>query len=685
MSKYKVNPFGNTKAENDKEMLSIAFYESPDYLSLVESTEKSIVVGRRGTGKSALAFKLEEYGKKTKGVRVVKVAPTDAEFIYLRHCILGLVGENYSYIRAISKMLWQYALLLEIAESLSSHYKFNQAQDAGFLSPKIREWRSNGISIFNRISALCKKVQVAAPEEIIGTLAEQLELKHIETAVNSSIRQTKKSVLIIVDKLDEGFLPDDWGIAIVSGILTASLGMNLSAENVRVYLFLRDNIYRGISKRDPDYTRNFEGETLRLHWDEYHLFNMICSRIKVAFRVDKEKNMSIWNSFSVNDVKNMIGFKKCLQLTLYRPRDLLVLLNSASNNAHKKGREKIDNSDVERASKLISENRLQDLMKEYSSILPGLNLLVKSFVGTNSKFYLKDVSAHLNKLLSSKYGDIKIDQDFALLRMPEEALRLLYSVGFIGVKESSLESYVFCHDGRDTDYSIDDKTQFLVHPCYWIALNLSASFFSEEVAEEIHDDYNIRVESETPVMRNRKIGQIISALNEIKEGVQDAGKFEDWCLDAVSILFASGLSHVELHPNKAATQRRDIVATNLKSSHLWQRIYDDYGCSQVMFEVKNFSRDIAGSEARQMLSYLCREYGSLGFIITRSSVESVKKGKELDWIREMYSGHQKLIIKLTAKQLKSWLSKIRNPAKHNQPEKALSGLLDRYVRMYLSR
>jgi hypothetical protein len=50
----KTNPLGDIRAENDYVMLDQVFYETPDYRSLIEDHTRRIVVGRRGTGKSAL-------------------------------------------------------------------------------------------------------------------------------------------------------------------------------------------------------------------------------------------------------------------------------------------------------------------------------------------------------------------------------------------------------------------------------------------------------------------------------------------------------------------------------------------------------------------------------------------------------------------------------------------------------
>ena len=51
---------GQGRAEEDSEMLEQAFVETTDYRMLIEGDGRRVVVGRRGTGKSALALKLAE-------------------------------------------------------------------------------------------------------------------------------------------------------------------------------------------------------------------------------------------------------------------------------------------------------------------------------------------------------------------------------------------------------------------------------------------------------------------------------------------------------------------------------------------------------------------------------------------------------------------------------------------------
>jgi len=117
----------------------------------------------------------------------------------------------------------------------------------------------------------------------------------------------------------------------------------------------------------------------------------------------------------------------------------------------------------------------------------------------------------------------------------------------------------------------------------------------------------------THELRDRRIvllGQTVEELPKIAPGEENASAFEDWTLRAVKIVFAGSLSNVALHPNGAAVQRRDIIATNSADKGFWRRILEDYKSRQVVFEIKNYS-ELSLDDIRQLLSYSGREYGQI--------------------------------------------------------------------------
>lgn len=253
----------------------------------------------------------------------------------------------------------------------------------------------------------------------------------------------------------------------------------------------------------------------------------------------------------------------------------------------------------------------------------------------------------------------------------------------MGIRDKNTSSYSFCHDGRTPDKGFESSEKLLIHPCYWLGLNLNRNALAPEEAEEINDEYDINVISDNSAIRNKTIGQITTHLDQIPTGNEGANEFEQWCLDALRIVFASHLTDIKPHPNGNAVQRRDIIGTNGGKSDFWKRVLEDYKTRQVVFDAKNFE-ELDPSEYRQLQSYLTGPYGKLGFIINREESEALKSGRDLDWTKEMYQSHNSLIIKLPAKYISKLLQKLRNPEKHDAIDSQMGKLLTLYETSYMA-
>ena len=679
------NVLGDIRAENDTYMLDQAFLETTDYKSLLESNDRCVVVGRRGTGKSALVHKLNQYWVSQKKTFVVNVSPEEDQIIGLRG-IFSSFGNNFIHIKAGSKIAWRYALYMEIATELNKHYKLQKIVNRSELGAKLRFWGNSHQNISSKLrNTLLKAInKELAPEENIANLASNLNIDVIEKELVSIFKESTQDVVLLIDRLDEGYTPDGTGVALVDGFVQAVIDLNSKFKNhVRGIVFLRDNMYRSIVIKDPDFTRNIEGQVLRLHWDEYGLFNMVCNRLRVAHNNNQENNARLWDFYTARELKGREGFRFALRLTLYRPRDILVLLNNAFLHAAAQDRNEIVMEDIDLTAKSISENRLYDLEKEYESIFPALKLFTSSFSSGSAKISSSKAQEKFKRVLNKDDHEITLQRDLAIFEDSSQVLQRLYSIGFIGVYDKASGSFVFCHDGRDPAKQISEDSEMLIHPCYWLALNLSDNSLERDQAENIYDEYDIKVSSVSEEQRRTRIGQILEEIKDINHGLSDCHAYEDWCFQALKLIFAGVLSNIELHSNKNGRQQRDIIATNMAVVPVWRRILDDYGTRQVIFEIKNYV-DLSADEYRQMNTYLANDHGRLGFIITRSKDNNLEKGKELDWAQELYFNHgKKIVIKLSEHYLTKYLSKLRSPQKHDAANIELNKLIDTYIRQYL--
>tara|TARA_R110001583_G_C5637299_1_gene407614 strand:- start:60 stop:2120 length:2061 start_codon:yes stop_codon:yes gene_type:complete len=679
----KGNVLGDIRAENDSQMLESAFWESSDYKALLESYDRPIVVGRRGTGKSALAYMLAKHWSSKPKTAIIKISPEEEQVIGLRD-IFELFGDNYLHIKAGTKMAWRYAIYMEVITDIATHYKHKKNLDISSIKTHLSTWGSKRQSIATKIRKKLKGVldHSNSPQSRIADLSDFLELDLLEEVIIEALVKSDIQYVVFADKLDEGYSPDNLGVAIVDGFVQTVIDIKSKLdEKVVAFAFVRDNIYRAISKLDPDFTRNIEGQTLRLHWDEYNLFNLVCNRLRVAFNLDIEKNLRVWDKYAVRELKGREGFRTALKLTLYRPRDILVLLNEAFLRANSKDRAEIILEDIDITAKAISINRLSDLHKEYEYIFPSLDEFTSSFHGSTPEVSLNDSIERVGSILAKDRLDQARQQDIFIFENPKQVLQRLYSVGFIGMYNKQSASFVFCHDGRDPDRDFNGDSRLLIHPCYWLALATTQSELKLDEAEDINDEYDIEVTSISTEQRSQRIEALLQEIAEIPEGKPGAYDFESWCLKSLKIIFAGSLCNIEAHPNKIGLQQRDIVGTNLGETKLWSRIFQDYQTRQVIFEIKNY-KDLSATEYRQVGSYLVNDYGNSAFIVTRSSVNDLSKHRELIWAKEMYDTQKKIVIKLSVKFIEKHLRKARSPQKHDAVDKELNSLLDTYVRRY---
>lgn len=687
------NPLGDIRAESDHGMLQRAFYETPDYRSLLESDEKVVIVGRRGTGKSALTFRLSSDWKDShegKATTLITVSPDEHHTLALEPYI-ARTGSKFLVIRAACRLLWRYGLILQIAQALSTKFKTRElVAESSLLLDHLHRWGKQDLAFYDKFRFTLKRIQADSPsdDQFIEHLADSLDLSSLEKEFRK-ILEVAKPVRVLIDRLDEGLDQNRTGIAFVDGAITAAVDLASAFKSkVRPVVFLRDNIFRAVAYHDQDYARNIEGQTLRLHWDVNTLFYMVCNRLRVAFDDKQQNNKRLWNRYVSHELADEDGFKHCLKFTLYRPRDILILLNSAFENASKRDLSSaittIRLEDIEKSAKSISDNRLDDLRKEYRHIFPSIDQAVSIFADGSPEMDLEAACDRLEGLRSNPQLSEQAQIELAIYEQPQELVRSLYSVGFFGIHDGASGSYVFSHDGRRQDVELVAGQKLLIHPCYWMGLNLSRNALSPTESTEINDEYEVKVASITPKIRNARLGQMMTDHTEIPPGHDGASAFEQWCLNAVRICFATNLANVVLHPNGSSVARRDVVGTNLAKSPLWKRIEKDYSSRQVIFEVKNYET-LTPEDYRQTLSYLTSPYGNLAFVITRGTTVDLERGKELDWFKEIYNGHHKTIVKLTARFLSDVLAKLRNPQKHDAGDHAMSGLLDTYQRLYLGQ
>jgi hypothetical protein len=685
------NLLGDARGEADSKMLKDAFIATASYEALVHRTDYNFVVGRRGAGKSALFEKISEHLRSQQGITLIQERPEDLDAFAFQET-LKKVAPDYRTARIITRLTWKGQILTAALRSLREHYRTRKLREAAFLD----EYFARHRDVFDRkgtarsVYLLRQTLKAGvATDELPRAIVDQYDINRLQSIVEECLKEIGLRLVFLYDGLDEGWIPTPGATAVLGGLAKAAADFADHESNIHCILFVRDNMLRALAHYDGDFARHIEGNIMRLHWDENSLLSLVAARLRAALGVARENDIKVWNRFAQRELKDREGFRKCLQYTLYRPRDLIVLLNKAVAVAASGNRDTIVETDVEATAIEISQTRLLDLYKEYDEVLPGLRHFVSLFKGRIAADSFGNILSLLDEALARVDNSEIGERDFALLGSGQEIFSALYSVGFIGVADTGSGRFVFCHDGSNSSLSTIERTRkVIVHPCYWKALEIRSDVAAEAVLGEVDDEQDERrvgptVETEVQDLRLKRLGQIVEELPRIKVGLDDTKRLETWVRNALQVLFSGSLSNVEVQRSEGSLTQCRIMATNIAERGFWKRVLDNYKSRQVLVEISNDVEVTEDALGKAALS-LSDNFGSLLLFVTRNPSEGLTD-LERRWVKELWNQQRKMVLIVPAHMLARAQSKLRAKKKRvDYADELLDKRLDTFERDYVN-
>jgi hypothetical protein len=681
------NIFGAARAENDP-LLNAAFVETAEFKNLAYTNDFHVAVGRRGTGKSAIFLKLKESIPKTKTL-LIESAAEEHHTLAISET-LAAISPKYEHARAASKLLWKASVLAHVSSELIHRRNAHLTTGDEWIERHLERWQlDKKPSVYATASLMLRSAAKSSLQDLLADISANGRTQELQKFCGGWLARNDKKVLLLVDRLDEGWAADPVPTGVLGGLTVAAVELAEAYCPIHILAFVRDNMFRALAHFDADFSRNIEDTSLRLNWTEDSLFLLITERIRVALSLAEQKDLRIWDRFAQNELKGRAGFREVLKHTLYRPRDLLILLNKAYQAARSGGRTHIIGSDIDGAALAISQKRLDDLIKEYDQVLPGTSQFTSAFKGAPTSMSYEYALQLLDRCVID--GSTDAAHSAAVLGSPEEVFFALHGIGFLGTEIAHGE-FTFCHDGTQSNTVNLANRRVAVHPCYARALALEDGDVAIEIAEQAEDEAPASEDeaSEREVtqsahlklrdQRSRQLGKVLVDYTHIDPGDAHASRFEEWVTRAVKVLFSGQIINAELHPNKNAALRRDVVGTNLGATPFWRRMLEDYGCRQVVFEAKNYS-ELGPAEFNQAVNYGGGAFGKASFIVSRGAAGLDEN--ERAHIKSRYYGQQHLIVILPAELIVLCLRKQRSERRVDYTENTLGRLLDTYERQYL--
>ena len=663
-------------------MLQQAFVETTDYHMLIEGDGRHVVVGRRGTGKSALALKLAERSGKDEGTILITIGADEEDHIGIRERLERFKG-GYGSQKAAAKLVWLYGIYQEIQRRVNDRGKQNR-QGRGERKQRGVDWERAGRNVEERIWEALKQFGEQGEEGAeVGELSKRLGIRGTQETLARVLQEDGRMVQLIVDRLDEGWDVSDTAVAAINGLVQAVIECQTRLKHVRPVVFIRDNMLRALERKDQDFSRNIGPHVLRLHWTDQKLWEFITARLRIARGRKQEATEKVWNNDVESDLQSIDGFKTCLKRTLYRPRDVWDLCQRSFDLAELERRERIGIRDIQRAAREISRNRVLDMVKEYEELLPLLEIYLEVWKDGAAIRKAEEIVAEVKNRVENVESGSRAKQEWSILSgKATSVLKQQYEVGLVGIQDERSNVFVFCQDGQAQIREMRAEDTIMVHPAYWAELNANSTELDQAEAEQIHDEYDIQRHSETPALRQRQLRETREELNKVPKGQEGADEFEQWCANVIKICFAKSLENVERKPRSVGAKQPDIIARNQALSPFWKRVREDYGGRQIVFEAKNYE-GYSGRTIQQIDSYLTHGYGRLAILITRGGGDELHRGGEVEQARTLWADEKKVVLRVSTNRLLKLLQWLEQVQRHDKVDNFLEKLLDTYERTYI--
>lgn len=472
--------FGKDDAESDfgrGGLLRDGFLKTQAYEEAING-RKRLVVGRKGSGKSAICLMINA-ALSSEG-RVCLVTPDEISAEEIRRFHLPGIPPEQS-----KQLIWRYIFDVQVAKYLLSVAKtrLNPEEPLPDEITCVRKFLvDNGetdcLTFGERFWRIIERLKASLSLEAFG-VSVGIEVEHPSPGIRANdqldmlerqvsavaskleLNEHSEPLHLLVDQIEKIWSNDRDSDSMVVGLLIASGAIQQKFNFVRTTIFLRTDIYAALQFQDRDKLR---GEEFHIDWTEDKLLELILARARASSNgaIDVQE---LWTEIFPSTIEEQPSPSFLVSRTLMRPRDIIQLCNACRDEAKTSRKQRISQQDIRRAMGLYSNWKLSDLQNEWQVNYP---FIADVFV------LLSNISCYLSR--ASFEERLQTIQADLAERYPglgasfsaDALLSILYTIGIIGLVRKGSTRYSY-QDPASRRVEANER-DFAIHPCFRHAL-----------------------------------------------------------------------------------------------------------------------------------------------------------------------------------------------------------------------
>ncbi len=478
--------FGNPEAESESNHKAKIKLEDifVDYLNVLNEleTEKFIVTGRKGSGKSAIGQKILKQAKQSPNIFCEYIRKSDIdleEIVQFSKEINNPIQKEQLFkwiiLTRIIKLITQNQSVQKLAEIKTLRHFLEK--NRGFIDIdkyEIKEIiKTSGFEIL--IEKLMHFFQLKKTREtrLTGTKAPFYKLiPHLEEVIVTVLKSNEdlfqcNDYRIIFDDLDIEFKAENKeSIETLLNLIRITKQYNnvLFSDNeidAKVIILLRDDISEILIKQSADMSKIFSSYNISLTWFDFDLHKrdenltqlkqLIDNRIKIALKNENiECNINPWDFFiEPSSYYHESSFKYVVDHTFQTPRDLILFLQDSPSYRFQLPMNSSDVNTLIGAYALKVKGEINNALAIYfsSDEIDNIFLLLKS-LRNKSEFSFDD------------FKRVYVNYSFRL--SVEKCCEILFDYSLIGNKSSNSATVYFRHRDNSSSYRTVDVDKFFV-------------------------------------------------------------------------------------------------------------------------------------------------------------------------------------------------------------------------------